>query len=987
MNWYPSRDYNTRGVYISKVINSDGARLFCDMHPVDFCEYYHSSQNKMNNKRDYRYWNEVLPASGRIVFDIEFKRGDPIYDRICKHYPMIDNEPIGMKKDIEKVIIDALILIGREKEASVLQQEKVSWFSTDAWFKMFSTPVSPFCWMTCCREEKISYHLTLPFVTCVTDEEDYPMSSNTLNIAMKSLYNEMNNIGPQVLPWLQDSYICDPSLLIPHHELRLPGHTKYGEEHVLKIQGNHTILHAISFVQPHWVSENLWYIIPHNEIVCHMNNKVKRQYGIIPDNKVSEIYNMLPKNIRDVYDTYELRKDGISLSSSNGENQVCPVCGTDHSRNRPFISMRDGQYILDCWQWWRVYKQAYNNSIYGPIPIHTYDIDLVRKRQHDILVLNAINAYSLSPYNKITNVNIHEQDIPYIPSTGDVYVRSAMGTGKTKTIISTINESDSHLILSNKIIQAHKYDTLFPHTILYGTNGWMEEDVYKLIVQMESIHKIGNYTYDIVVLDEIETLLRLMISSTMKDKELASLQVLTRAIRNAGRVIVMDAFLKEETIEWIRSMRYSKECKFIQNTYRQIERSGDRELYMVDKKDDIISLIMDDNSKKVIPCLSKNMATSLYQMLMNKGENTLCITGDSDTHIKRMDPHNLWDKYHNIIYTSAIANSVSYEKEYFDTLYVIGCRGSAYAEELIQMMGRVRCIKNSKIYAFISNAWYIRSSKNDDDLEEVNSVDILENNMYLPASKKQVYKDMDKLGNAFKGKKYKPSIAIAWDTVNSHTTSFFARILSDRGLDQRCFKSIFIHIMREYMGWKIVENYKPVVEKVEMKKVKSVSKKDREVYDTYVDDKYTRRDEVYDNYWRKSRKNSIMNMIHMKRRTRDTPDTEMKHKYIDMYTDVRRLFMSGGVDINKCIENKSKSIVLKYVSSSSINELEDDVLIRLAAYYGISLDLHHKWGWIHAFLVHDMFMKCDRKMKNTNNIRTYTYTIDLTDWLWYHIKE
>lgn len=107
-----------------------------------------------------------------------------------------------------------------------------------------------------------------------------------------------------------------------------------------------------------------------------------------------------------------------------------------------------------------------------------------------------------------------------------------------------------------------------------------------------------------------------------------------------------------------------------------------------------------------------------------------------------------------------------------------------------------------------------------------------------------------------------------------------------------------------------------------------------------------------------------------------------------MYTDICRLFMIGGVDINKCIENKSKSIVLKYVSSSGILELEDDILIRLAAYYNVSLNLRTKWNWIQSFLVHDMFMKCDKTVKNkSDNVRTYTYTIDLSDWLWYHIKE
>lgn len=516
------------------------------------------------------------------------------------------------------------------------------------------------------------------------------------------------------------------------------------------------------------------YVISHTDIVNHMEDISRSDNDVIDQSIIDSIWNIVPDEIKQSYVGIQYR-DTTPYLVPIDDNTTCPVCCRCHDRTRPHINAYEGSYYITCWQWIR----SPSDEGYGPIHIGHYNHISMSSDTINRMASRAINRFkSLS----IGTHTVHQQDLQYTYTGGDLYVKSAMGTGKTKMLQSIIDSSKSYIIISNRIIQANKYSNMFPKATLYGTDGWTDVCVDKLVVQLESIHKIERHQYQYVVLDEIEGILRLLISSTMYNKEMDTIGKLIDIISRCDMCITMDAFLKESTIGWIKTLRYGRQYNIVVNTYRQIERSGMKNVYCIPNRKQWVSKLVDDNSRKVIACLSKNMANRISTMLYDKGESTcLVITGDSDNSIKTADPHTLWCRYHNIIYTSAIANSISYEYNHFNTLYVYGCRGSAGPEELLQMMGRVRSMSSNDIYVHCSRVWF--NSKNDDEDTSYEQSIILDE--YLPMSDSAVMKDMKTIGSSSRLSIRKHILSRIWNILDDRIRILYSRLYADRGCGQR----------------------------------------------------------------------------------------------------------------------------------------------------------------------------------------------------------
>ena len=73
----------------------------------------------------------------------------------------------------------------------------------------------------------------------------------------------------------------------------------------------------------------------------------------------------------------------------------------------------------------------------------------------------------------------------------------------------------------------------------------------KICIQLESIHKIDDYEYDLVLLDEIESILKQFASITMDSRYKEVFNMLDLILKHSNKIICADAFISLRSIQFI----------------------------------------------------------------------------------------------------------------------------------------------------------------------------------------------------------------------------------------------------------------------------------------------------------------------------------------------------------------------------------------------------------------------------------------------------
>ena len=297
-------------------------------------------------------------------------------------------------------------------------------------------------------------------------------------------------------------------------------------------------------------------------------------------------------------------------------------------------------------------------------------------------------------------------------------IQSEKGTGKTTSLIQKIFTNDPPekilFISSRRTFGVKLYSDLKKYNFkLYSEikENYIDED--RIIIQLDSLHRLRNIDYDLIIIDECESLARYMTSNHFLKNKNSSINIsdMEYRILSTDKLIIMDADLSDRALNYFKKLKQIdyNDILVLKNIKTPFENYTIKYTKTYNHWVTNIINMIQNNKKLVIPMASNNKAKDLYNLITSKFKNKKVLiihkeTNDNDKLQKLLNINKDWIKYDIIIYTPTVCMGVSFDVvNYFDNICAYGCHNSLGSQEFCQMLHRVREPKSKDIYISLDN--------------------------------------------------------------------------------------------------------------------------------------------------------------------------------------------------------------------------------------------------------------------------------------------
>lgn len=306
-----------------------------------------------------------------------------------------------------------------------------------------------------------------------------------------------------------------------------------------------------------------------------------------------------------------------------------------------------------------------------------------------------------------------------------VFLRSAMGSGKTMAISALIKdmqdrigESFRLLVISTRRTCMMMLSDMFNAArYLSSSDGTVRNDIHlmdRVVLSMESLHRLipnGSVNiikrFDLVVLDECESVLANFSSVTMQHKR-KNYQLLKAIIETEGtRTVFSDAFLGECTVQFFlkSGLAENKQWSVIVNSHNKS--TTQYELFCADASAYFVNdykTAVTTNQRFVFVCDRIDAIIYFQDLLVTflgheelKKKKVLTITaGSAPEVIASASDCRCWEEHDYIFYSPAMTVGNSYTprdpERRFDLVFGL-FTGTTTTLNAIQMTGRARSLK------------------------------------------------------------------------------------------------------------------------------------------------------------------------------------------------------------------------------------------------------------------------------------------------------
>jgi len=293
-----------------------------------------------------------------------------------------------------------------------------------------------------------------------------------------------------------------------------------------------------------------------------------------------------------------------------------------------------------------------------------------------------------------------------LPSGSTIAVKSHLGTGKTRQIISACKGADTIAVFScRQTFTSHIISEL---TGFVDYRKCKERQIRdpKVVIQVQSVHRIRDRTFELVLLDEVETILANLSPNQTHKQYIETIQVFESVIRSAKRVICLDAFLTNRTMKFLKALRGSS--VLVINPTLPYCRKADVYLNQDEFSSNIASELY--SGSRIISVWGTLKSAEIFHTGLPKHISNVYYTSKTDAkqkdeHLSDVNTH--WSNYQSVGYTSSITVGINYtHKLDFDigSLYASawGCGVRDYA----QALHRARRLSKNKFMVYIDTKPY-----------------------------------------------------------------------------------------------------------------------------------------------------------------------------------------------------------------------------------------------------------------------------------------
>lgn len=294
-----------------------------------------------------------------------------------------------------------------------------------------------------------------------------------------------------------------------------------------------------------------------------------------------------------------------------------------------------------------------------------------------------------------------------------VVLVGGMGTGKSTVLKQMVGmegclPDERVCALTSRQILARFFAKQYDLKTYQDIKGSLFEEK-RVVVQLESSWRLKSKefkelpTIDILLLDEIESLLYHFQSSTLNRRRTEAFAILRHLVRTAKVVYVADAFFSDRSLKFLEGC--GRKVSILWNkwdghrgvrciNYKAKREWGKRLLEDIDKGKRLAILSnCNDELKEIYHDKLKNKVDAHKVLLLNSE----C---DDREKKKAAECNENWQELQYLLASPTLGAGVDFTLEHFEKMYVFASPNSCPPRELIQMMGRIRNLVDGEIHLF-----------------------------------------------------------------------------------------------------------------------------------------------------------------------------------------------------------------------------------------------------------------------------------------------
>lgn len=461
---------------------------------------------------------------------------------------------------------------------------------------------------------------------------------------------------------------------------------------------------------------------------------------------IEEILNQLPSIYYDDYENWI--KIGMILYRYKDYDK------DNHDKDNKYFKLWDNwslqseKYTNQTYKKWKSFSSESDKNLTIGTLIYIAKIENCNNIYKKLGIQEKVNSYpiksiELNTKNKTTKIinspklsENHIKDLLEI-SSKLICIQSEKGTGKTTNLFKVLFDDNKNNITSDTTILVVSSRITFSYKILgdlkkYDFTIYHDYKDYninakKIICQFDSLMRLEISNYDIIIVDECETLAKYITSIhyIKNNKADLTLEYFQSLIIEAKQIYIMDADLSDRCINFYSKLIESSDnnMSILINTHHPFKeytiKYSAKETWLRN-----LLIFIKNNKKIAIAMASNSKAKDIKNLISNKLEleqidkKILLINRETDENEKKnllLNVNETWKKYDIIIYTPSVCMGVSFDLDnYFDYIFVYGCSGSLEAQSLCQMIHRVRNPKYKEIYLTVDD--YIEYNADNDNI-------------------------------------------------------------------------------------------------------------------------------------------------------------------------------------------------------------------------------------------------------------------------------